>query len=127
MKNIDEVIAEVYQGQAQQKQISDAHLALIKGQFIIPTEKTEGEARVLFLSEGEQRFLPVFSEDHYYQQWVQEIKDSSDFIKVTGSELFKGLGANVYLCLNIGSPNYKEFCPQEIARLKSIVIKLFPD
>ena len=127
MKNIDEVIAQVYEGQAQQKHISDAHLALIKGQFILPIQKTEGEAKVLFLSEGEQRFLPAFSEENYYRQWSQEIRDTSDFITVTGSELFKGLGANVYLCLNIGSPNYKEFCPQEIARLKSIVMKLFPE
>lgn len=127
MNTVEEAIAKVYQGQGQQKDISDAHLTLIKSTFILPTENTPGEARVLFLTEEDKRFLPAFSERQYYEQWAQEIQQQSGSIQVSGSELFKGIGADVHLCLNIGSKHYKEFCPQEVAKLKSIVFKLFPD
>ena len=41
------------------------------------------------------------------------------------SDLLKGIGEQVTVCLNIGTDIYKEFNTAELARMKSMVLKLF--
>jgi len=103
-------------------------LEFIKANFIIPVERNDNAVdnqEVLFLEEGGQILLPVFSNRTYFDQWAIDIKDKIQVLSLSGVDLLKGIGEMVTVCLNIGSLHYKEFNPAELARMKSMVLKLF--
>lgn len=105
-----------------------AYLEFIKANFIIPIEKNNNdnsEPKVLFLEENQELFLPVFNEIELFDTWAKDIKDNIDLLKLSGVDLLKSVGDNVIVCLNIGCETYKAFYPQEIARMKNIVMKIF--
>lgn len=104
-----------------------AYLEFIKANFIIPIEKSSAdeEPKVLYLSENNQFFLPVFTSNDYLHAWAADIAAEIDLLKLSGVDLLKGIGDNVSVCLNIGSSIYKEFNSSEIARMREMVLKLF--
>ena len=57
--------------------------------------------------------------------WAQDISDSIQLLQLSGVDLLKGIGDDVFVCLDIGTEFYKEFNPSEIARMRSMVLKLF--
>lgn len=109
------------------KEANKAYLEFIKANFIIPVEKSsEGELpKVLFLQEGSDIFLPVFTEMVYLNAWASEIATEINLLKLSGVDLLKGVGEQVTICLNIGSDIYKEFNPSEVARMRSLILKFF--
>jgi len=109
------------------KEANKAYLEFIKANFIIPVDKNsaENEPEVLYLEEKGLYFLPVFSDMSYFDQWAKEISEEINLLKLSGVDLLKGLGDEVTVCLNIGSKIYKEFNPAELARMRSMVLKLF--
>ena len=106
-----------------------AYLEFIKANFIIPIEldSTDENPQVLFLVEGGKCLLPVFTEMDFFQVWAEPIQDDIKILKLSGVNLLKGIGDEVSLCLDIGSEFYKEFLPEEIARMRSMILKLFKD
>lgn len=104
-----------------------AYLEFIKANFMIPIEKNSShqEPKVLFLEDNGQVFLPVFSQQRYFDAWAEAIKTDIQILKLSGVDLLKGLGDKTIVCLNIGSAIYKEFNPSELARMRSMVIKFF--
>lgn len=132
-----------------------AYLEFLKANFIIPIEKSSSQSEeeklsvhkthedastsllsgltnsdspeVLYLSYNSQTFLPVFSDMAYLDNWAHEVREQIHVLKLSGVDLLKGIGENVYISLDIGSPHYKEFNPDEIARMRSMVIKLFKE
>ncbi len=105
-----------------------AYLEFIKANFIIPIEKqnqADSEPQVLYLDTGTQTFLPVFSNMPYFDAWAEPIKNDIQILKLSGVDLLKGLGENTYVSFNIGSHIYKEFNPGELARMRSMILKLF--
>ena len=107
-----------------------AYLEFIKANFMVPTQMNIEPIKtitpeVLFLQEGEHTFLPVFTTMNYLSIWAYEISDQINVLHLSGVDLLKGLGDKITVCLNIGTPYYKEFNPSEIARMRSIVLKLF--
>lgn len=111
------------------KEANKAYLEFIKANFIIPVEQglENEQPKVLFLQEDEYTFLPVFTEMTYFDSWASDIAEKIKLLRLSGVDLLKGLGDNVTVCLNIGSAIYKEFNPSEIARMRSMVLKLFKD
>lgn len=109
------------------KNANKAYLEFIKANFIIPIEQNSENdlPKVLFLEDNEHVFLPVFTDLDYLNSWATEIAEEIKLLKLSGVDLLKGLGDNVTVCLNIGSEIYKEFNPQEIARMRSIILKFF--
>ena len=109
------------------KTANKAYLEFIKANFIVPIDKNSAKdnPEVLFLEENGQLFLPVFTAINYLDEWAKEISTTIDLLKLSGVDLLKGIGENVIVCLNITSPIYKEFNAAEIARMKSMVLKLF--
>ena len=61
----------------------------------------------------------------YFKQWAADIHDQINIMHLSGVDLLKDVGSDVSVCFNIGTELYKEFYPQEIARMKSIVMKIF--
>lgn len=104
-----------------------AYLEFIKANFLIPIEKNtvEGEPIVLFLEDGDQHFLPVFTDVAHVDAWALDIGDKIQLLTLSGIDLLKGIGEQVTVCLNLGSAAYKEFNPAELARMRSMVLKLF--
>lgn len=109
------------------QEANKAYLEFIKANFLIPIEKDSehSDPRVLYLCEGEHVFLPVFTNKTQLDEWAKPIEDEIALLNLTGVNLLKGIEENVTVCLNIGSQHYKEFNPQEIARMRSMVLKLF--
>lgn len=128
MQNIEQAIKEALEASGNLKEANKAYLEFIKANFIVPVEKQTEVAespRVLFLQEGSDTFLPVFSARNYLDDWAAGITDKIAVLTLTGVDLLKGIGDNTTVCLNIGSSIYKEFNPSEIARMRSMVLKFF--
>ncbi len=128
MNALETAIEAAFVQQGQLKEANKAYLEFIKANFIIPIEKRnrdDEEPRVLFNQEGDTTFLPVFTSMDYLTPWASDIADGIDLLKLSGVDLLKNTGENVTVCLNIGSPWYKEFNPNELARMRSMVIKFF--
>ncbi len=129
MNALEQSIQAALESAGESKISNKAYLEFIKANFFIPVEKddTQQEPRVLFMQQGEINFLPVFSSREYLESWAKEIAAQINVLHLTGVDLLKGIEDNVYVCLNIGSEIYKEFIPAEIARMRSMVLKLFKD
>ena len=77
------------------------------------------------MEEQGQTFLPVFTSISYIEKWAGDIKEEIQLLHLSGVDLLKGIGEHVIVSLNIGSHLYKEFNPSELARMRSMVLKLF--
>jgi hypothetical protein len=128
MNNLNLAIKEALDCSGNLKEANKAYLEFIKANFIIPIEQNaaeDEEPRVLFLQENNNVFLPVFTEMDYFDPWAATIKQNINLLKLSGVDLLKGIGEHVTVCLDIGSTTYKEFNPAELARMRSMVLKLF--
>lgn len=127
MNELDIAIDQALSTEGNNKEANKAYLEFIKANFIIPIEKKtqDEEPLVLFLEDNGQAFLPVFTEMSYFYEWAKDIQDDIQLLKLSGVDLLKGVGDNVFVSLNIGSKVYKEFNPSELARMRSMVLKLF--
>ena len=127
MNELEQAIEKALITEGNNKEANKAYLEFIKANFIIPIEKNsaDGEPRVLYLEESNQVFLPVFTNMEYFDHWAAEIGDAIQLLELSGVDLLKGIGEHVIVSLNIGSKLYKEFNPSELARMRSMVLKLF--
>jgi hypothetical protein len=103
-----------------------AYLEFIKANFIVPIEITSSEdaPEVLFFQAKDHVFLPVFSNLAFFDQWASDIQSSVKILHLSGVNLLHGIGEHVTVSLNLNSPLYKEFNPSELARMRSMIIKL---
>ena len=130
MSALEKAIATALETAGDNKAANKAYLEFIKANFIVPIQKdstnsAEEGPQVLFLQEENLVFLPVFTDMKYLSVWADEVSSQIDVLRLSGVDLLKGIGDEVTVCLDIGTPHYKEFNPAEIARMRSIVLKLF--
>ncbi|MDP3560765.1 MAG: SseB family protein [Legionellaceae bacterium] len=127
MNALEQAIDEAIKAEGDSTKSNKAYLEFIKANFIIPVEKNPNseEPEVLYLQSDNQTFLPVFSNMDYLDQWAHEIRDEINLLKLSGVDLLKGVSDDVIVSLNIGSSIYKEFNASEIARMRSMVLKIF--
>lgn len=127
MNSLNVAIKDALESSGNTKEANKAYLEFIKANFIIPIEQNnhEDNPEVLFLQDKDNVFLPVFTEISYLDAWAVEISSTIKLLKLSGVDLLKGIGENVTVCLDIGSETYKEFNPAELARMRSMVLKLF--
>lgn len=127
MNTLEIAIEQAIASAGSNNEANKAYLEFIKANFIIPIENksASAEPEVLYLEENSQTFLPVFTSMTYFDQWAIDIKDNIQLLKLSGVDLLKGIGEHVIVSLNIGSHLYKEFNPSELARMRSMVLKLF--
>ena len=127
MNELETAIRHALASEGNNKEANKAYLEFIKANFIIPIDKNSaaGEPEVLYLQEDSKTFLPVFTNMDYFNQWAAPIRDEIQLLKLSGVDLLKGIGEEVLVSLNIGSDTYKEFNPAELARMRSMVLKLF--
>ncbi|MBA2657580.1 MAG: SseB family protein [Tatlockia sp.] len=127
MNSLESAIKNALDSGGESKEANKAYLEFIKANFIVPIDKnSEADApEVLFLEEKGDVFMPVFTDIDYLHAWANEISDKIHLLRLSGVDLLKGLGDEVRICLNPGSAIYKEFNAGEIARMRSMVLKLF--
>lgn len=127
MNALEQAISHALNAGGDKTTANKAYLEFIKANFIVPIEKKSAstEPEVLFFQENNHIFMPVFTNQEYCDQWALSIQDQISLLKLSGVNLLKGIEENVSVCLNIGSPIYKEFNPSELARMKNMIIKLF--
>lgn len=127
MNSLNLAIKEALDASGNSKEANKAYLEFIKANFIIPIEinSNDENPEVLFLKDGNNLFLPVFSEMHYLETWASDIGTQIKLLKLSAVDLLKGLGEEVTVCLDIGTRYYKEFIPAETARMRSMILKLF--
>lgn len=127
MSALEQAVEQALLMEGAKNEANKAYLEFIKANFLIPVEKDapEAEPRVLYLCEGEQAFLPVFTDKKILEAWAKPIENDISLLTLTGVDLLKGIEEGVVVCLNIGSHSYKEFNAQELARMRSMVLKLF--
>lgn len=130
MNALETAIEQALLTEGRNQEANKAYLEFIKANFIIPIEQNENddvqaEPQVLFLTENNQAFLPVFTQKQYLDAWIGDAGDAIQLLTLSGVDLLKGIGEEVFVSLNIGTPFYKEFNPAELARMRSMVLKLF--
>lgn len=128
MNALETAIEQALLTEGRNQQANKAYLEFIKANFIIPIEKNDDsqvDPQVLFLTENNQAFLPVFTQKQYLDAWIGDAGDAIQLLTLSGVDLLKGIGEEVFVSLNIGTPFYKEFNPAELARMRSMVLKLF--
>lgn len=127
MNALESAIKQAYKQNGDSVVANKAYLEFLKANFIIPIEKNPNsdEVEVLFFTENQQTFLPVFSSDEYLDIWAVQIKDDINVLRLSGVDLLKGIGDNIIVSLNPGSELYKEFNQAEIGRMKNMALKIF--
>lgn len=125
---LDEAIEKALTSEGEQNLATQAYMSFLKSQLLLPIEKPlndeDVEPCVLFLETQEHIFLPAFSQLEHLKNWAQEEYNKIGTFQLSGIELLKGLGENVTIALNPGTPVYKEFNPDEIEKLKTMVMKI---
>jgi hypothetical protein len=126
MNEIELAVHRALESQGDTEDANQAYLAFMKANFFIPIEKEtfSDDPKVLFFSTDHQVFLPIFSRREYLDAWAKDIQNEIAILHLTGVNLLNGVEDQVTLCFNIGTPLYKEFNPGELARMRSMLIKI---
>ena len=126
MTELDTKIAAAYASHGEQEKVNKVYTAFFRSDLwlpIQPLENAEEPFIPLHYTEGDHHFIPVFDTYEKFSTWAGE-KMPLAYAELTGFELLRGVGEHIYLCLNIGTDFYKEFSPDEITRLKVMVLKV---
>jgi hypothetical protein len=133
MTKLDQLIEAAFQSEGKQEQVNKVYLSLLNTQLYLPTQKNlelaelEDEPFIpLYTQQDENFFLPVFDTKDRLEIWAGEHFDQMAYVELKGWDIVRGIGDKVYLCLNFGTPFYKEFSPDEVKRLKMIIQRLSP-
>ncbi len=131
MTQLDQLISQAYENQGKQEFANRVYLCLLNTQLFVPTRPqasvdTDEPFIPLYTQQDDSFFMPVFDSLERLETWAGEHYQSMEYVEVKGWDVVRGLGASVYLCLNFGTPWYKEFAPDEVAKLKTIIQRLSP-
>lgn len=127
MNALQKAIQDALHHKGRSQEANKAYLEFIKANFMMPIEafSDKESPAPLYFQQGNETFLPVFSDKNLMDKWAEAIKDKILLLTLSGVDLLKGVGDDVHICLDIGSETHKIFNPSEIARMRSMVIKIF--
>lgn len=133
MTELDQLIAAAFESEGKQEQVNKVYLSLLNTLLYLPvrkqTEVITGERPddepfiPLYTKQEDDYFIPIFDTLERLQTWAGEYINEMEYVEIKGWDVVLGVGEKVYLCLNFGTPFYKEFSPDEVKRLKTIVQK----
>ena len=122
---LEQAILEALAHQGDHETASKAYFAFLKARHFLPIEKDSGDdPKVLFLQGEDKVLLPIFSCQEYMHVWAGEHLAKIDIYELSAVELLSGLGEDVTLAFNPGMSSYKEFNPEEILKLKTMLVKM---
>lgn len=133
MTELDQVISAAFASEGKQDQVNKVYLTLLRTPLFLPVQKQEHAAVV---EDEEEPFKPLFAkiEDNYFMlafdtidrltAWAGAQLDNINYVQISGRDIIAGLNEQVFLCVNYGTDYYKEFSPDEVKRLKTIVSRI---
>jgi len=129
MTLLDDAIVKAHENQDSREAASAAWLTLLRTPLFLPIHpdqpKDEEEPfRPLYAMIDDRCFIATFDTEERLSNWAGIHHDKMRHVTLPGRELIQGLGENVWLALNAGTPFYKEFSPDEIRYLKKIIGKM---
>ena len=126
MNELEQAIESALKNPEDSQLSNHAYFKFLKAKIYLPCEPhgDPEDPKVLFLEEQDKIFLVIFSELDYLNKWAGEEAEKISSFHVSGVELIMGLGENVTLALNPGQISYKEFNPEEVNKLKTMVAKI---
>jgi hypothetical protein len=129
MTELDQKITDAYKSEGKQQDVNQVYLTLLRTVLYIPVQKDKSledhePFRPLFAKVDGNYFLIAFDTIERLYSWAGNELDKMDYVELAGRDMIAGMNENVYLCLNLGTPFYKEFSPDEVKRIKIIVSKI---
>ena len=125
---LDSLLKAAYESEGSTDAVNKFYVRLLRANLCLPVtlnpEQDDEPFTPLYISQGEHFFIPIFDSLERLESWAAEQHEKIDHVEITGEAMIRGLGSKAYLCLNIGTPFYKEFAPEEIARLKLTIAKM---
>jgi hypothetical protein len=127
---LDNLLKNAYETAGSTETVNKFYVTLFRTNLFMPVtidaenNNSEEPFTPLYIKQDEYFFVPVFDSLERLQSWAGETQKKFDHVAITGEALLRGLGSKAYLCLNIGTPFYKEFSPEEITRLKLTIAKM---
>jgi hypothetical protein len=128
---LDTIIANAYAQEGKQEAVNKVYFTLLKTTLYVPVEtsqdnklQAEEPFSPLFTLVEEYAFMVAFDELARLQQWAGDQFAAIDYVSMSGKEVLSAIGDKVYLALNPGYPYYKEFSPEEIYKLKTMVSRI---
>jgi hypothetical protein len=131
MTELDQLISAAYENEGKQEFANKVYLSLLRTPLFVPTRpqaqvESEEPFIPLYAEQGDNFFMLVFDTLERLQTWAGEYHKDMEYVEIKGWDVVRGLGEKVYLCLNFGTPFYKEFAPDEVLKLKTIIQRLNP-
>ncbi len=130
MSTLEELILSAYQNPDDESIVNKIHIMVLNNYFFLPVLKSNGAEpvdksdNILFIKENNLYFVPFFSKKQYLASWAGDAYDEMDNVLMLGREMIAGIDSQAYLCLDIDQKHYKQFCPDELMKLKKAVNKL---
>lgn len=125
---LDSLLKTAYELEGSTDAVNKFYVRLFRANLYLPvtlhSEKDDEPFTPLHIKQDDHFFIPVFDSLVRLQDWAAEQHEKIDHVEITGEAVIRGLGRKAYLCLNVGTPFYKEFSPEEIARLKLTLAKM---
>ena len=129
MSALDTLLKTAYDAEGSTDSANKFYVALFRTNLYMPvkinkTDSLEEPFSPLYVQQDEHFFVPIFDSLERLQAWAGAHHEKIDHVEITGEAVIRGLGSKAYLCLNVGTPFYKEFSPEELTRLKITIVKM---
>lgn len=125
---LDTLIEAAFNSEGATAEVNKVYLGLLKTELWLPVELHSAASAEpytpLFSIEDDIIFMAAFDDIGKFQAWADTAFSDIDYVTIKGRDLIAGMGDRVFLALNPGCKYYKEFSPEEIQRLKTIVNKI---
>lgn len=129
MTELDSLIAAAFTSEGAQEDVNKVYLTLLRTQLIVPvknapSQNPEEPFSPLFAKVDSKYFFIAFDTVERLRTWAGDQIDQIGYVELPGRDFIAGMSDQVYFCLNLGTDYYKEFSPEEIQRLKQVVMRI---
>ena len=130
MTELDEAVQAAFTSNGGQTEANKVYLALLRTLLYVPVEKSpvfvssDEPFRPLFANVNGNFFMLMFDSQERLANWAGEHYAEMNYVEISGRDVVTGVGEQVFLGLNLGTEFYKEFSPDEVKRLKTIVSRI---
>lgn len=129
MTELDQAIAKAFESEGQQTDANKVYLLFLRTTLFVPVKKeinpeSDEPFAPLFANMNNQFFMFAFDTSEKLSAWAGDQINELEYVELLGSEVIAGISDKAFLCLNPGTDFYKEFSPDEIIRLKTIVSRI---
>lgn len=124
---LDNLLKAAYDSDGSTDAVNKFYVAFFRADLYMPVTilfEPEEPFSPLYLKQDDHFFVPIFDSVERLKTWAADQQQKIDHVEIVGEAVIRGLGNKAYLCLNVGTPFYKEFSPEEIARLKLMIAKM---